>query len=50
MILAKLEQHGRRGMILLHDPQANSAARTRFLLQALKKQGYQVVALDQPEG
>jgi peptidoglycan-N-acetylglucosamine deacetylase len=50
MILAKLEQHDRRGMILLHDPQANSAARTRLLLQALKEQGYQVVALEQPEG
>ena len=50
MILAKLEQHGRRGMILLHDPVSHSAARTRLLLQSLKKHGYRVVALEQPEG
>ena len=50
MILAKLEQHHRRGMILLHDPVAQSAERTRYLLRALKEHGYHVVALEQPEG
>lgn len=49
-ILTKLEQHDRRGMILLHDPFSKSAQRTRFLLQSLKKEGYRVVALEQPEG
>lgn len=49
-ILDMLEQHGRRGMILLHDPFSRSAKRTRLLLQSLKDEGYQVVALEQPEG
>ena len=48
MILAKLEQTDRRGIILLHDPFAESAARTRLLLQSLKDEGYQIVALEQP--
>lgn len=48
MILAKLEQTDRRGIILLHDPFAKSAARTRLLLQSLKDEGYQIVALEQP--
>ena len=49
-ILDMLEQHDRRGMILLHDPFYNSARRTRLLLQSLKTEGYRVVALEQPEG
>ena len=48
-ILTKLEQHGRRGMVLLHDPMKGSAARTRYLLQALKEHGYSVVALEAGE-
>lgn len=50
MILAKLEQHDRRGMVLLHDPMKGSAARTRYLLQSLKEHGYRVVALEAGEG
>ena len=49
-ILDMLEQHERRGMILLHDPFPKSAKRTRLLLQSLKNEGYRVVALEQPEG
>ena len=49
-ILAMLEQHDRRGMVLLHDPFSKSARRTRLLLQSLKAEGYSVVALEQPEG
>jgi peptidoglycan/xylan/chitin deacetylase (PgdA/CDA1 family) len=49
-ILDLLEQHDRRGMVLLHDPFAKSARRTRLLLQSLKTEGYRVVALEQPEG
>ncbi|MCA8901365.1 MAG: polysaccharide deacetylase family protein [Hyphomonas sp.] len=50
MILAKLEEHGRKGVILLHDPLPKAAERTRLLLQALKEQGYRVVALEGPAG
>ena len=49
-ILEMLEQHDRRGMILLHDPFPKSAARTRLLLQSLKSEGYRIVALEQPQG
>ena len=47
-ILTMLEQHNRRGMVLLHDPFSRSAWRTRLLLQSLKSEGYRVVALEQP--
>lgn len=50
MILEKLEQRDRRGMILLHDPFDRSAARVRILLESLKEHGYRVVALEQPQG
>lgn len=45
LVLQKLEEHDRRGIILLHDPMRNSAARTRAVLDALQQNGYRVVAL-----
>jgi len=49
LVIEALEAHERRGIVLLHDPQGNSAARTHAVLEALKENGYRVVALEIPE-
>lgn len=47
-IMTKLEQDGRRGIILLHDPFSGSEQRTRHLLRRLKEEGYRIVHITGP--
>ncbi|MEL7451755.1 MAG: polysaccharide deacetylase family protein [Pseudomonadota bacterium] len=45
IVMRRLEDRGRRGIILLHDPFDNSVAATRLLLEKLALEDYEIVAL-----
>lgn len=45
LVMSRLEARGRRGIVLLHDPFANSAQATEILLARLKAQNYTIVAI-----
>lgn len=45
LIMSRLQERGRRGIILLHDPFENSVEATRLLLARLKAENYAIVEL-----
>jgi peptidoglycan/xylan/chitin deacetylase (PgdA/CDA1 family) len=45
LVMSRLEARGRRGIILLHDPFANSVQATELLLTRLKAENYAIVAI-----
>jgi len=45
LIIARLEARGRRGIVLLHDPFANSVQATELLLARLKAGNYTIVEI-----
>jgi len=45
LVMTKLEARGRRGIVLLHDPFANSVEATERLLARLKAENYAVVEI-----
>lgn len=44
-VMAMLERHNMRGVILLHDPFNSGAAATELLLSRLKEENYRIVAI-----
>ena len=45
LIMTRLDDRERRGVVLLHDPFGSSDKRTRLLLERLKSEKYKVVAI-----
>lgn len=45
LVMEKLEARGRRGIVLLHDPFANSVEATEGLLARLKAENYAIVEI-----